>query len=66
MKRGIVVLMFLITVFSMLSSAYSQVDLGWGKDYWGHATKVQNYWKDRDNDGVSNYYDRRDDNKYVQ
>lgn len=57
MKKLILLLLFL----SISSTAFAQ----WGKDAWGHRTKQENYWKDRDGDGVPNYYDRRDDNRDI-
>ncbi len=55
------VIMIIAIVFAFVTPAFSQ----WGKDAWGHRTKQENYWEDRDGDGVPNYYDRRDDSRYI-
>jgi len=51
-------LALLLSLFAV-SSSYAY----WSQDAYGHRTKTENFWKDRDGDGVSNYYDRRDDNR---
>lgn len=65
MKSWLLAVMLLCFSASIAYAQYSQYGDTWGSDAWGHRTKEKNYWKDRDGDGVPNYYDRRDDNKYI-
>ena len=59
MKKLLFVLMFLCITTSLYAYGYE-----WSRDYYGHPTKQQNLWNDRDGDGVSNYWDVRDDDPY--
>lgn len=61
--------LLLVAVFLALTTplfAYGQYDNDqWGNDAWGHRTKVKNYYNDSDGDGVVNFYDRNDRNRYI-
>ena len=61
-KKKKMMMAFLLFFLIGSTAAFAQE---WGTDVYGHRTKYHNMWKDRDGDGVANYYDRRDDNRYI-
>lgn len=62
----IVMLSLVVVPFTVMAGDYGYERRPY-KDYWGNSYKsYDNMWKDKDRDGVPNYYDYNDRNPNVQ